>query len=380
MTATPPAPPTPLTAAQRAALRHVRTRATAGHGAALARIEAAVGGAVETADLVARIRDHVRVTLNFHPDRFVAGGPTVAESLALDGRYRSQYETGLSNGSRTAHPGGARDGWEERLFGGAYHADGGARPGERPKYGALNLYGHPDGASPRFGSCHVRLRPEVNARVTYCHGDSHLGPVDVGTIDTFGRVLAGVLAEDADIARLPYPAVAVTAAVTAAEPGRKLDAYVEAQVHGDIDLVTDAEALVVDPSFRGTDTGRLLAATARRCGIALEWHAGFVLAPDEVGAEFRGAMMVPFAAWVCRSYARTGILDAEVLGRAAASVVRDPAAWARWGTRDEVLQYVKQLWHVLVRFGRTDGRTDGRTGERTGERTGGVNRRAAPER
>ncbi|MEV8400832.1 DUF3626 domain-containing protein [Streptomyces niveus] len=43
------------------------------------------------------------------------------------------------------------------------------------------------------------------------------------------------------------------------------------------------------------------------------------------------------------------------LGRAAACVVRDPAAWARWGTRDEVLQYVKQLWHVLVRFGRARG-------------------------
>lgn len=356
MTAAPPAPPvppTPLTAAQRAALHHVRTRATAGHAAALARIEAAPGDPVQAAALVALIRDHARVTLNFHPDRFLADGPTVAESLALDGRYRGQYETGLSNGSRTAYPGGARDDWEKRLFGGAYHADGGARPGERPKYGALNLYGHPDGASARFGSCHVRLRPEVNARATYCHGDSHVGPLDVGTIDAFNRVLAGLLAEDGAageaVRRLPDRAAAVS------EHGRKLDAYVEAQVHGDIDLATDAEALVVDPSFRGTDTGRLLAATARRCGIAVEWHAGSALAPDEVDAEFRGAVMVPFAACVCRSYARTGILDAEVLGRAAASVVRNPGGWARWGTREEVLQYVKQLWHVLVRFGRAAG-------------------------
>ncbi|MFC8830323.1 DUF3626 domain-containing protein [Streptomyces sp. NPDC057137] len=349
MTAAPPVPPTLLSAAQRAALHHVRTRAAAGHGAALTRIEAALGGPVDVEALVAPIRDHARVTLNFHPDRFVAGGPTVAESLARDGRYRSQYETGLSNGSRTAHPGGARDGWEERLFGGAYHR--GATRGERPKYGALDLYGHPDGASPRFGSCHVRLRPEVGARATYCHGDSHLGPADIGTIDAFSPVLAGLLAESPNaveaVGRLPYT-------VIGHEPGRKLDEYVEAQVHGDIDLARDAEALVVDPSFRGTDTGRLLAVTARRCGIALEWHAGFVLAPDEVDAEFRGAVMVPFAARVCRSYGRDGILDAEVLGRAAASVVREPGAWARWGTRDEVLQYVKQLWHVLVRFGRTD--------------------------
>lgn len=342
-------PPFPLTAAQRAALHHVRTRAATDHAAALARIEAAPAGPGDAAALISLIREHARITLNFHPDRFVAGGPTVAECLALDGRYRGQYETGLSNGSRTAYPGGLRDGWEERLFGGAYHADGGAPPGERPKYGALNLYRHPDGAAPRFGSCHVRLRPEVNTRATYCHGDSHFGPVDVGTIDAFSRVLAGLLAQDGGAVEAVR---GLPGAPAGSVPGRKLDAYVEAQVHGDIDLATDAEALVVDPSFRGTDTGRLLAATARRCGIAVEWHAGFVLAPHEVDAEFRGAVMVPFAAWVCRSYARTGILDAEVLGRAAAAVVRDPAAWARWGTRDEVLQYVKQLWHVLVRFGR----------------------------
>ncbi|EST29434.1 DUF3626 domain-containing protein [Streptomyces niveus] len=113
-----------------------------------------------------------------------------------------------------------------------------------------------------------------------------LGPQDVGTIDAFGAVLAGLLTEAPDaveaVGRLPY-------AVDGTGPGRKLDTYVEAQVHGDIDLGRDAEALVADPSFRGTGTGRLLAATARRCGIALEWHAGFVLASDEVDAEFLGA-------------------------------------------------------------------------------------------
>lgn len=82
------------TAAQEAALRHIRTRAAAGRRAALARIEGALGGAVDVDGLVALIRDHARVTLNFHPDRFVAGGPTVAESLARDGRYRSQCERG----------------------------------------------------------------------------------------------------------------------------------------------------------------------------------------------------------------------------------------------------------------------------------------------
>ncbi|MFE4373245.1 DUF3626 domain-containing protein [Streptomyces sp. NPDC056835] len=118
-----------------------------------------------------------------------------------------------------------------------------------------------------------------------------------------------------------------------------------------MDLASDAEALVLDPSFRGTETARLLTDVARRSRIAVEWHGGFLLAPEEGNAEFRGPVMVPLAARVCRSYAGSGTLDAEVLGHAAASVVREPGARREWGTQDEVLQYVKQLRHVLVRYG-----------------------------
>ncbi|MFJ4923544.1 DUF3626 domain-containing protein [Streptomyces sp. NPDC088725] len=345
-----------LTPAQHAALRHLRIRGTAGRENALVRIQAMErAGGTDPDALVSLIRVHSRITLNFHPDRLLANSLTVAESLSQDGRYRSQYETGISNGSRTAVPGGARDGWEEQLFRGAYHVPG-VRPSERPKYGAVNLYDHPHGAAPRFGSCHVRLLPEVSGRTTYCHGGSQDGPADVGTIDAFACVLAGLLEDDpaaaGAIGKLPYgPAGGL---VPGLEPGRKLDEFVEAQVHGDLDLATDAEALVLDPSFRGTETDRLLTALARRCGIAVEWHTGFVLKPDEVDAEFRGPAMVPLAARIVATYAPAGILDAEVLGRAAASVVRKPETWAWWGTRDEVLQYVKQLWHVLVRYGRQE--------------------------
>ena len=42
--------------------------------------------------------DRARITVNFHPDRLVADGRAVADCLAADGVYRSQFETG----SRTA--------------------------------------------------------------------------------------------------------------------------------------------------------------------------------------------------------------------------------------------------------------------------------------
>ena len=69
-----------------------------------------------------------RITVSFHPDRLLADGRTVAEHLVTDGRYRSQFETGISNGGLTAHPGGDRERWEQRMFAGAY-------PPARPRAG-----------------------------------------------------------------------------------------------------------------------------------------------------------------------------------------------------------------------------------------------------
>lgn len=120
------------------------------------------------------------VTVNFHPDRPLADGRTVAEHLAADGVYRTQYETGISNGGL----GGDRPVWEQRMFGGGY---------TRPVYGGLNLAGHPDGAAPRFGSCHLILLPHVRDRATFSLGDSYTHPELLGTADRFGAIWDGLL-------------------------------------------------------------------------------------------------------------------------------------------------------------------------------------------
>lgn len=112
--------------------------------------------------------DTLRVTLNFHPDRLHRGRPLL-QALLADGVYRSQFETGSSNGGLTAFPGGVRWQWESRIFGGAYDA---CPPAERPKYGALNALGRACGAAPRFGSACLRLKPEVLGRTTFCYGGS----------------------------------------------------------------------------------------------------------------------------------------------------------------------------------------------------------------
>lgn len=313
--------------------------------------------------LVGRVAKDTRVALNFHPDRLARDGRMVAEAMLEDGIYRSQFESGISNGGLTAFPGGDRDRWEEQLFGGAYQRAGVASH-ERPKYGGLNLMSHPDGPCPRFGSCHLRLRQDVVDRTTFTFGDTYTSPADAGTMDAFEPVLAGLFeATSSTRVSLGRPGMTVEALIAtiertpgdvAAVQGRALDDYIEAQVHGGVAVGRDAEAVVADPSFRATGVGDVLEEIARRYGLELTWHAGFELEVGEIDAEFRGPAIPVLAARIVRDLgpgSGSGRLDAELVGRAARSVVTTPGDWLDLGSPPEVLQYVKQLWHVLVHLG-----------------------------
>ena len=247
----------------------------------------------------------LRVTLNFHPDRLHRGTPILA-ALAADGVYRSQFETGTSNGGLTAHPGGDRWAWESRMFGAAYDD---APAAERPKYGALNFRRRPTGGSPRFGSAHLRLRPAVLCRSTFCFPDSAFDPVDFGVASRMGLVAQAAAAErDA------------------------LDDYVEAHVHGPLLLARDVEALVLDPCFRNTAVEEL----AGRLPCPVEWHPGFRLPVDVLRRhpDYRGPAFVALG----EALARDGELTPDVVGDA-----------ARTGRYD--LQDLKKVWHYIARFG-----------------------------
>lgn len=358
------AAPTP---AQRAALAFVRARAASRGDGTRARLRATLGpdappALLDPATWAARLRETRRVTVNFHPDRVASDGRTVIEALLTDGRYRSQFETGISNGGLTAHPGGDRDEWERRLFGGAYqHPPAPHR--ERPRYGGLNVMDHPDGACPRFGSCHLRLAPEAFDTCTFSFGDSVLEPEDQGVADELGPVVAALVEEVRREAKLFGTAVehpnALAALLeaprfSARDPaGRSLDAYVEAQVHLDLQLADHAEALVCDPSFRGTQVGDQLEALAARFDLQLAYHQGFQLDADALDPAFRGPEAVALAARLATW--RPGPLDAAKVGAAARAVVLDPAAWADHAAPAETLQHLKYLWHALVVFGRASG-------------------------
>ncbi|GAA4878552.1 DUF3626 domain-containing protein [Saccharopolyspora cebuensis] len=247
------------------------------------------------------------MTVNFHPDRSAGGRPLLAR-LAEDGLYRSQFETGTSNGGLTAHPGGDRWRWESRIFGGAYD-DG--PPAARPRYGALNFRAAPAGAAPRFGSAHLRLTADVLERTTFCYPDSVTEPVHFGVAARMSLIaLAEAAAGEVDA----------------------LDDYVEAHVHGPVRIDRDVEALVLDPCFRGTEVADLAAALP----CPLEWHRGFRLTTGELRRhpDYRGPGIVALG----ERLAVDGHLDARIVGAAALTGEHHP-------------QELKYLWHAIARFG-----------------------------
>lgn len=259
---------------------------------------------------------HHRITLNFHPDRAL-GGITILYAMVRDGVYRSQFETGTSNGGLTAHVGGDRWVWERSLFSGAYDD---APPAERPKYGALNHRHRSLGGAPRFGSAHLRLREHMLDRATFCFPDSAMAPQHFATANSF------------DLLRLADEHDSALAADPDDESRDPLDGYVEAQVHGEVVLAQDVEALVLDPCFQRT----WVQAQAEALGVPVEWHEGRVLTTDELvrREDYRGSEPVRIGLEV----ASEGKIDALAIGEAAASG-RYP------------VQPVKQLWHLTAMWG-----------------------------
>jgi hypothetical protein len=247
-----------------------------------------------------------RVTLHFHPDRLVAGVPILA-AMARDGAYRSQFETGTSNGGLTAYAGGDRWRWESRIFAATYDEGPAA---DRPKYGSLNFRGRPTGGSPRFGSAYLRLAAHTLTRTTFCYPDSVFEPEHFGVMSRLSPLVALAEADDKD----------------------PLDDYIEAQVHGVVDVARDAEALVLDPCYRDTE----VEAAASQLGCPIEWHGGFTLTTTELRLHpgYRGQEFVDLGV----SLAPDGRLDPRIIGDA-----------SRTGHHDE--QALKRVWHYLARFG-----------------------------
>jgi hypothetical protein len=251
------------------------------------------------------IDPRLRVAVHFHPDRLHRGEPILA-AIARDGIWRSQFETGTSNGSLSAFHGGDRWNWESRIFGGAYDD---TPPSARPKYGALNFRIRPTGGSPRFGSAFLRLAEQTLDRTTFCFPDSVFEPKHFGVASRMS-LTSIAQAADCDL----------------------LDDYIEAQIHGPLRLAQDVEAIVLDPCYQGTEIERL----ASNLSCPTEWHSGFRLSVEVLRchSQYRGQEYVDLGC----ALARDGWLTPKLVGDA-----------SRTGQYDE--QSLKRVWHYVARFG-----------------------------
>jgi hypothetical protein len=159
-------------------------------------------------------------------------------------------------------------------------------------------------------------------RATFCYPDSFLEPGHFGVAARVSALAAMAAADDKD----------------------PLDDYVEAHLHGVLDLATDVEALVLDPCYTGTG----VEADGWRLGRPVEWHGGFRVTIGDLrrNADYRA----PQFAALGISLARDGVLDPAMIGDA-----------SRAGRHDE--QSLKRVWHYVARFGNQEMRRS-RDGDR----------------
>ncbi|MCP5041483.1 MAG: DUF3626 domain-containing protein, partial [bacterium] len=123
--------------------------------------------------------------------------------------------------------------------------------------------------------------------------------------------------------------------------------YIEAQIHGGIDLARDVHAVVLDPSFRHTDVERDLEAAAERDGFEVGWNEGSAVHPEEIPAGFRGSDVASLARRTVRA---DGLVDAAAIGRALADVPFTPPSMAGDPEASPRQQY-KKLWHCCLKYG-----------------------------
>ncbi len=301
------------------------------------------------------ILTNASIAINFHPDRLDQNNQTVAQGLLASGLYQSQFVTKVSNGLLAPEKGSARDHWERQLF----NFD--VAEGERPKYGGLDLLRRAGGPCPRFGSCYFILKPNISQQCTFTYRDSYYEPKEKGSLQYFDDIFAAFLNECfernfalgqsnlhpqallAELKQLSKPYDNPSAQKTSSN----LDHYIEAQIHGPIELKEDVLYLVADPSFQNTPIEQQLTLICRQYNIDLHWHGGYRLAIDKIPDNFRGATMPSFG----QTIAIDGMVTPFAIGQAARSAHFHPEKWKHRGGDHFVMKELKWMWHVLVKWG-----------------------------
>ncbi len=211
------------------------------------------------------------LTINLPP---VVNKESVLASLSSDGAYKNLWE----RGSRPSHPKAPKRSKadflhkEHRTFAGTYNR---AIPQERPRYGALNFLAAREGGAAVYGPAVLTLRPEVKERTTYHTRDSRFTNME----DAGGAgVMAGCLARrsDEDLQQLLKVA---NGQLSSGVYGRDNHPeaftgsnYIEAHIHGEINLAQDLAGVSLHERYRGTPVGNDAETMAKQFGVEMIWY------------------------------------------------------------------------------------------------------------
>jgi hypothetical protein len=236
--------------------------------------------------------------------------------LLKDSHYRNFYETNATNTMSTQSD---RLQWDALLFDGLY--DDNTAPHERIKFGLLDVGFAQNSDVIRktiarlYGWSRLELKPSVRWRCTYSIGDSGIvkGTPNLTVLETLvtGQwrsqemrplVLAAAVAaavgkdgEEDVKERLEKDRIEQRRRMKEGRGIRRWEkqssvSYIEAQIHGPIDLSTDVEALIVDKYYQNNETMlTYLDAFTDRFGVPYRWTEEEIgeIPYDAFGREFK---------------------------------------------------------------------------------------------
>lgn len=196
------------------------------------------------------IKNTTEITINFNME-------SMAKPLSEDYKYKSRYEV---HNLASFH---GRDQWEDILFNRIY--DHTALPGERVKYGALNITNYKYGGAKVYGDSFMVLKNHIKQRTTCTLGDSSKQEIHLCMPNNFCNIL--LYLDNASVTDIMNIAIGRT---KTAAPTLE---YIECQIHGDVIFARDVEMLVINSRHKNDPTIlQYLKQFKRNNGVNYVWN------------------------------------------------------------------------------------------------------------
>jgi hypothetical protein len=226
------------------------------------------------------------LTINLPPSLNRDGrAESVFARLKEDGHYKNLWE----RGNRPSHPKAPQRAKsyfldkEHRTFAGTYNR---ALPPERPRYGALNVLLAPEGGAAVYGPAVLILKEEVKDRTTFHSRDSRFTRME--NAGARGAMAGCLLSKtDQDLRQLLEIAGGKRSHGTYGRDSHPMaftgSNYIEAHIHGPLDLSEDLAGIALHQKYQGTQAGADAEAVARKYGVPLTWYNQAELLVDTDG-------------------------------------------------------------------------------------------------